>query len=594
MDRNLIGAFALLFGAIIFFNSDFYNYTMLKKERPNPERMRFIQDSLRSAVAEKAAAEKAASTAQVPAPVPGAGEGQSVSSAPAGTDTLSGSARTITVIGTHFIGRISTRGAVAVEWYMRDYKNSDSSIINVIPSRAGGALNLIVGERNFDYSPFICDRPDTVRLEGKDTVVFSCASGAEGLVEKVFVFNRDSYDFQLIIRAKNAGTREYALGWKAGLVETEKNIDAKWGDNPINVFFGDDVDQPVDKDEAKKDVEGFIKWVSLKTKYFFCAVIPSEPRDMTVRFAQLGQTPDSRNPLNFSFEIPGKMETGEERYTIVICPNKYSTLKSFDAKLEKTLFKGYAWFFKADVWFPPLCGLTLAILNYFYHLIPNYGVAILLLTLLSKVVTYPLTIKSTQSMARMKLLAPKMTEIREKYKSDPMAMNKAMMALYREEGVNPLGAGGCLPMILQMPIFIALFVTLRKSIELRGAPFMGWITDLSGPEVLYTLPFSIPFYGNNLSLLTIIMAVTMYFQSKQTMTDPKQKAMIYMMPIMMLFMFNNMPAGLVLYWAMSNILTIAQNVLIKPDPAKLAAKPKKKSMFKRPSYNEMLKKMGKR
>jgi YidC/Oxa1 family membrane protein insertase len=173
-------------------------------------------------------------------------------------------------------------------------------------------------------------------------------------------------------------------------------------------------------------------------------------------------------------------------------------------------------------------------------------------------------------------------------------MNKAIMGLYREEGVSPLGAGGCLPMILQMPIFIALFITLRKAIELRGAPFMLWIQDLSGAEVMFTLPFKIPFYGTNVSLLTIIMAVSMYFQSKQTMTDPKQKAMVYMMPIMMLFMFNSMPSGLILYWAFSNILTIGQNALLKPDPAKLAIRPKKKPFFKKPSYNDMLRRMGKK
>ena len=167
------------------------------------------------------------------------------------------------------------------------------------------------------------------------------------------------------------------------------------------------------------------------------------------------------------------------------------------------------------------------------------------------------------------------------------------MSLYREEGVNPLGAGGCLPMFLQMPIFIALFVTLRKSIELRGAPFMLWIDDLSSMEIFYHLPYKIWFYGDNVSLLNIIMAISMYFQSKQTMTDPKQKAMIYMMPVIMLFMFNSMPAGLILYWAVSNIVTILQNVLYKPDLSKMIVK-KKKPLFKKPSYNEMLKKMGRK
>jgi YidC/Oxa1 family membrane protein insertase len=227
----------------------------------------------------------------------------------------------------------------------------------------------------------------------------------------------------------------------------------------------------------------------------------------------------------------------------------------------------------------------------FYAWAPNYGVAILLLTLLSKIVTLPLTLKSSRSMARMKLLQPKIQAVREKYKSDPVNMNKAVMNMYREEGVNPIGAGGCLPMILQMPVFISLFVTLRKSIELRGAPFMLWINDLSGPEALFMLPGKILFYGPNVSLLTIIMAVTMYFQQKQTMTDPKQRSMVILMPVIMLFMLNSMPSGLMLYWAFSNVLGIVQNAFIKPDKLPPPKPKKKKKRFKPLSYNEMLKKM---
>jgi YidC/Oxa1 family membrane protein insertase len=196
----------------------------------------------------------------------------------------------------------------------------------------------------------------------------------------------------------------------------------------------------------------------------------------------------------------------------------------------------------------------------------------------------------------MKTMAPKIKALQEKFKGDPMAQQQAMMKMYKEEGVSPLGgAGGCLPMILQMPIFISLFVALRKAIELRGAPFAFWINDLSAPEVMFGLPFSIPFFGAHISLLNILMAVSMFFQSKMTMTgnDPNQKMMVYFMPIMMFVMFNNMPAGLLLYWSLSNILGIAQNYFIKFDPEELKRCCKKKELLGQNPYNEILKRMGK-
>lgn len=168
-----------------------------------------------------------------------------------------------------------------------------------------------------------------------------------------------------------------------------------------------------------------------------------------------------------------------------------------------------------------------------------------------------------KSMSRMRDLQPKVNALRAKHKADPRKMNEEMMALYKKEGVNPMNFG-CLPMFLQMPILISLYVVLRKAIELRGTGtwVVPWVHDLSQAEMLFRLPFEIPFYGDNFALMPIVMAVVTFVQNKMTIKDPNQIAMIYLMPIIMLVMFNSFPAGLVLYWTLSSALGLVQQKVI--------------------------------
>jgi YidC/Oxa1 family membrane protein insertase len=261
-------------------------------------------------------------------------------------------------------------------------------------------------------------------------------------------------------------------------------------------------------------------------------------------------------------------ESDEVNSWIYAGPARISELSSHGLKFQKALFPVLSWarhIFWAGSWFPPLSELILITLLFFYGLVKDYGIAIILLTLLTKIITYPMTQSSTKSMMKMKDIAPKLTELRQKYKSNPQKMNQEMMALYKAEGINPFNPG-CLPMFLQMPIFIALFVVLRKAIELRGASsfVLPWVKDLSQPEALFTLPFAIPIYGSNVALVPIIMAILTFIQQKQVMTDPNQKMMVYLMPIIMLVMFNGFPAGVVFYWTVSSALGLAQQTWLKP------------------------------
>jgi YidC/Oxa1 family membrane protein insertase len=202
--------------------------------------------------------------------------------------------------------------------------------------------------------------------------------------------------------------------------------------------------------------------------------------------------------------------------------------------------------------------------------IPNIGVVIIILSILTKVLFYRLTHKSFKSMKDMQRLQPKLKELQEKYKDDKNKLNQATMALYKEAGVNPLG--GCLPLLFQMPVFIALFSVLRNTIELRGAPFVLWINDLSSPDVLFDHGVNLPFLGSELHLLPLLMGVAMYVQSKTGGGSPtggpaagaagQQKMMQTMMPIMFTVLFYGMPSGLVLYWLVNNIFSIVQQYIV--------------------------------
>ena len=206
------------------------------------------------------------------------------------------------------------------------------------------------------------------------------------------------------------------------------------------------------------------------------------------------------------------------------------------------------------------------IMNFIYGFIPNYGVAIILLTILVKIILWPLGSKSYKSMSAMKKLQPLMQEIRTKYKDDKKRMNEEVMGLYRTYKINPLG--GCLPMIVQIPVFFALYRMLYEAIELRHAPFVLWIRDLSAPDRLFNfdvtgVPFMEPPYG--IPVLTIIMGATMILQQKMSppMGDPTQAKMMMLMPVVFTFIFINFSSGLVLYWLINNILSISQQYYIQ-------------------------------
>ena len=306
----------------------------------------------------------------------------------------------------------------------------------------------------------------------------------------------------------------------------------------------------IKKIKEQNTFEGKISWIALQSRYFMSSIMPKQIEDASMRLALISDQFVSAQYVQPEKNIPpGTRYTYD--YQFFIGPKRIETLKTVGNDLQKVVNFG---------WFDFLARPCLWLMNLFYSVIPNYGVAIIILTLLVKLLLFPLGQKSYKSMSEMKKIQPLMKEIREKYKDDKQKMNQEVMGLYRTYKINPLG--GCLPMVVQLPVFFALYRMLYEAIELRHAPFFLWIDDLAAPDRLFRFGFEVPFmeppYG--IPVLTIVMGASMLLQQKMSppMGDATQAKMMMIMPIIFTVIFINFSSGLVLYWLVNNILSIAQ------------------------------------
>lgn len=340
---------------------------------------------------------------------------------------------------------------------------------------------------------------------------------------------------------------EYGLSYQDAYVEQTHDVEA--------VYFEEKVKN---KKEAEIRKKGFlvsgekIEWAGLIKKYFAVLIKP----DWKI-LSQENSADGSMLSAELRFEpfavTPGAKNT--KTVLIYAGPQRYEMLQSLHVDFEQILSKGFFGLFK--IW-------LLISLRFLYQFTQNYGWAIILLTCVLKLLFAPMTHMSYESMRKMQAVQPKMKSIQERYKNDPQKMNREVMELYRRNKVNPMG--GCLPMLIQIPIFIAFYQVLSETIELKGAPFMYWIHDLAEPDKLFHLPFVIPFIGDSFNLLPFFMTGSMVWQqtlTPQASSSPEQAKMMQFMPLMMGVLFYRMPSGLVLYWFVNNMLTVAHQIIIK-------------------------------
>ena len=384
------------------------------------------------------------------------------------------------------------------------------------------------------------------------------------LVRKSYTFEPGGYDFRLRISVENGTQRTlsptFEIRWPASRRESpdfkEQTLIAQHQgelergrlDSLGKEGLFSMGSTPMEGTTFPRDVE----WAGVELRYFLAAFVPEVPRETGAQFrpiepATAGDVAIAYRPTEVP---PGQNATRE--YRGYIGPKRVERLEPFGVGLENSINVGWAWM-------QPLTRFFSWLLQLCYAVVPNYGVAIILLTILVRLVTAPLTSKQMRSMKGMSALQPKIKEMQAKYADDRQRQSQEMMKLYKETGVNPLG--GCLPLLFQFPVFIGLYYALQSSIDLRQAPFVGWIQDLSIPEELFSIPgFDIP-----VRVLPLIMGASMILQQRMTPStmDPAQaRMMMTVMPVMFTVLFYQFPSGLVLYWMVSNLLAIGHQVWV--------------------------------
>ncbi|UCD83668.1 MAG: membrane protein insertase YidC [Deltaproteobacteria bacterium] len=474
-----------------------------------------------------------------------------------------GKAEDVTVETNLFTATFTTAGGRLKDWKLMPYREEvdpNSAPVNLVSNSDDHLLPL-----NLDFlgptSRIICNADkkslilDRYGEEGK--LSFSCTIPEFLRIKKEFVFFANQYQAELFVTVENLSESplkgRLSLEW-IGQKDQEKKGRSYGYVGPV-AMIGEKVEtKKLNKNNGLPDN---VRWAGYEDKYFVAALIPRNSPDMGLKVNKLIEEKE-RVVESITMIHPQAMITPqrslEQSYSMYFGPKDRKLLESLGVGLGKAIDFG---------WFNSIAKPLITVLNVFYSFTKNYGLAIIILTVLIKILFYPLTQKSFQSMKEMQKLQPKMMELREKYKDDKEKLNREMMQLYRTEKINPLG--GCLPMILQIPVFIALYQGLWNAIELRHTPFIWWIDDLSAPEDI----FSIPLFGFNLPfrILPLIMGVTMYLQQKMTPTptmgSSQQAKMMEWMPIIFTFLFWGFPSGLVLYWLVNNVLTIMQQYFIR-------------------------------
>ena len=481
--------------------------------------------------------------------------------------------RTVTVETDKFIMTLSNKGARVQSVIVKALPDSAGNFPEIIQDTALGALDLKLGKADLTEALFdLGDTPEKIKVENDVTVQFTFTDASGKQVIRSYGFTKSGVAVRQVNRFVGFKPAEYELSWKGGMKETEVMPKGK-SFGGASYFFSEVIfkNSEITERETFSDAMTFDNanyyWVGMRRKYVALSVQFDKPVPVKVNAKHIDvATEGNPDPGTYSLTIADGIRGDSLAYNFMVLPLQWDEVEALDQGYEKIIVTGSKWFPGSSVWFVWICKWLLKLLKFFYSIIPNYGVAIILVTFIVRAFTTPFTVKQLKSTRAMSKLKPQLDEINVKYRSDPQKKQAAIMELYAKNGVNPLASctGGCLPMLIQMPIFMGLFFVLGRAIELRGMPAFLWITDLSKSDVVwsgFTIPFVMP---AGLAILPWIMVVTTYFQTKVTMSgsagmDPaQQKMMTWMMPAMMFFFSAVMPSGLVLYWIVSNFWSIAQ------------------------------------
>ena len=486
---------------------------------------------------------------------------------------------------------ISSKGATLRKWYLKKYPGPDENPAQLLPEEANGTLGLSFITKEGDtlntaHWSFNSNSFEKINLADKESqkIVFQCDLKNGKRIIKEFTFYQNNYHIDMNVTLEKMGDiiseKAYFIDAPDGLASVEKRLHDDMYYAKAAVAGSGEVSKKFKPNGKVQKESGSIDWVGVRTKYFALAIVPKTRKGIEAQVVghEIQTIPNEKTKWKkyaVRLTMPFlKDDLEKDKFLIYMGPLDDEIVKSYDIGLENIMDFGF-------VVIQPFSKAILWSFKKLHTVIPNYGIVLILFSIMIKVIVYPLTHKSYASMQKMQALQPKLAEIKEKYGKDPQRMNAETMKMYKETGVNP--AGGCLPMLLQMPLLWGLFIVFRSTIELRGQGFIWWIKDLSIPDTVATLPFSLPMYGDTVNILPLFMGLTMLIQQKLSVTDPKQKMMVYFMPLFLTLLFNQFPSGLNLYYALFNLLSIIQqkwlvNLHKKPQPAIATISKKRKKI----------------
>lgn len=590
MDRRMFAAFGLIF--LILIGSQMIMERFYGSPTP-PEGT--VPDSTAVAATETDTTPAADRTATPPRPVPADPEQPYAGGDPAGEIADSGFLATaeealrpvsegtpaiITVTTPLYRLELSTVGGRIIAWEGFEHESHLGGPVELVPDEIAefGEEAVFFQTAELDLGSVVY-KSNVAALEldeGDGPRAIELAVGLAGGLEvrKTLVFDPEIYGIGVAheIVASDVGPtrralellgrpRQFRFAWNQGISPTERVQRMEEGSMRSFARVGEDYHYKK-RQGLKKEVEkvegrwrGSVHFAGLQSRYFtVVGIVPQEQGEPVEGTIDLSGDQERMNQT-WTIDVPARFDgasLGVAHLDLFIGPQKAELLASYDQGLEKSMDLGWKLF-------RPLAEVVLWGMSFLHRYISNYGVIIIIFSVLTKLLFYPLTRKSTESMKKMQELQPKLKALQEKYKKDKEKLNQATMQLYKDEKVNPLS--GCLPLLVQSPVFIALYQALSHTIDLRGQPFVLWMNDLSQPDALAQLPFSLPLLGADLNVLPILMAVAMYFQTKLTPTSGaagQMAAMNTMMPLIMVFIFYNMPSGLVLYWLVNTVMQVYQ------------------------------------
>ncbi len=510
-----------------------------------------------------------------------------------------------------FRGTISKKGGRISKLELKNHKAfGGKPLVLFNPDSAGYSLNFTTSDAKVITTDSLYFTPSvaSVNVSGEDSATISMKMqvSADKYIEYVYTIKGSVHDLGFKVNLVGMhdvlapSAKDLTLKWWMRTPHVEKDVESQTTNSTI--YYkpkNEEADKLSEHEDTKESLENPIEWLSFKQKFFSSVIIAQGVFEKPVELEskKVENSTTSIKDFYATVSIPFKHLPSESiSMKMYFGPNHYQTLKKYDIGLEQQIPLGWGIFGWVNKF------IVIPLFNFLDSFNMNYGIVILVLTIVIKLILFPLTYKAYLSQAKMRVLKPEMDEINEKFgNDDPMKKQQAIMSLYKQAGVNPLG--GCLPMLLQMPILIALFNFFPASIELRGESFL-WADDLSTYDSIYNLPFTIPFYGDHVSLFTLLMTAStiLYTRMNSDLSGNAQMAqmkwMMYLMPIIFLGVLNNYSSGLSYYYFLANVITFGQQwamrKFVNEDAIHARIQENKKKPVQKSKLQQKLEEMAKR